>query len=147
MDADLEKVSRILKATKVIAVVGASTNVEKSACTVPRYMQEVGYRTIPVNPNAVGGTIMGERVYGQLTDVPDVVDMVQIFRPSDEAPEIVDMAIEIGAKYIWMQSGIVHEGAAEKAETAGLLVVMDVCARVCHRLLVNSGQLTLASKR
>ncbi len=146
MDIELEKVSRILNGTAVIAVVGASTNPEKSACTVTRYMQEVGYRIIPVNPNAVEGTILGERVYRQLGDVSEAVDMVQVFRPSEEVPAIVDSAIEMGAKFVWMQSGIVHEGAAAKAETAGLEVVMDVCARVCHRLLVNSGGMVVSER-
>lgn len=146
MDEDIQKISLILKTTKVIAVVGASTNPDKSACTVPQYLQEVGYRVIPVNPNAAGETILGERVYGKLTDVPDKVDMVQVFRPSEEVPALVDMAIEKGAEFVWMQIGIVHEGAAARAEAAGLLVIMDLCARVCHRMLVNSGQLTVVSE-
>jgi predicted CoA-binding protein len=122
-------------------VVGASTNPEKSAYTVPEYLQEQGYRIIPVNPNADGQTIFGERVYGELADVPDAVDMVQIFRPSQEALQIAEMAIEIGAKYLWMQSGIINKEAEASAESAGLLVIMDMCARVCHRLLSGQGEL------
>jgi predicted CoA-binding protein len=143
MEDELERVIQILTSTHVIAVVGASTNPDKSACTVPQYLQEVGYRVIPVNPNAAGETILDEEVYAQLTDVPDEIDMVQIFRPSEEVPEIVDVAIGIGAKYIWMQSGIEHAAAAARAESAGLLVVMDTCARVCHRMLVGQGLITI----
>lgn len=141
MEVELEKVKEILQNTEVIAVVGISRDPEKSACTVPKYLQRHGYRIIPVNPNAKGQTILGERVYGELTDVPDSIDMVQVFRPSEEAPGIAEEAIEIGAKYLWMQSGIVSGEAEEAAEAAGLMVVMDVCARVCHRLLKASGEL------
>lgn len=141
MEADLEKIKQILTETRVIAVVGASTNPEKSACTVPEYLQAQGYRIIPVNPNSNGQTILGERVYGELMDVPEQVDMVQIFRPSEEAPPIAEKAIEIGAKYLWMQSGIINEDGGKAAEAAGLLVVMDMCARVCHRLLTAQGEL------
>ena len=141
MEADFEKIKQILRGTEVIAVVGISRDPEKSACTVPKYLQAQGYRIIPVNPSADGRTILGERVYSELTDVPEAVDMVQIFRPSEEVPPIADAAVEIGAKYLWMQSGIVNDAAAETAESAGLLVVMDMCARVCHRLLSGQGEL------
>lgn len=141
MDPDLEKIKRILKETEVIAVVGVSTNPDKTACTVPRYLKRHGYRIIPVNPNAVGELILEEQVYGALTEIPDKVDMVQVFRPSEEAPAIAGDAVQIGAKFLWMQSGIVSEEAKEIAESAGLLVIMDMCARVCHRLLSGQGEL------
>lgn len=141
MDIDLEKITQILTETAVIAVVGISRDPDKSACSVPEYLQEQGYRIIPINPMAAGEEILGEEVYGSLGDVPVVVDMVQVFRPSEETPEIAEQAVGIGAKFLWMQSGIWNEEAKETAEAAGLLVVMDMCARVNHRLLRARGVL------
>jgi predicted CoA-binding protein len=141
MEEDLDKIMEILRNTRVIAVVGISRDPEKNACTVPEYLQEHGYRIIPVNPNAAEGTILEEEVYESLLEIPNTVDMVQVFRPSEELPPIADSAVQIGAKYLWMQSGISNEEAAKTAESAGLLVVMDMCARVCHRLLSGQGKL------
>jgi predicted CoA-binding protein len=141
MEAEREKIIKILRETKVVAVVGISRDPDKSACTVPEYLQAQGYRIIPVNPNADDQTILGERVHGSLLEVEEGIDMVQVFRPSEEVPAIVEEAIAVGADFLWMQSGIVNEQAAEMAEEAGLLVVMDMCARVNHRLLSAQGKL------
>jgi O-acetylhomoserine (thiol)-lyase len=141
MEADMNKIRQILKESRVIAVVGASTDPEKSAYTVPEYLQAQGYRVIPVNPNADGRKILGETVYPELKYVPDKVDMVQIFRPSEEVPAIAATAIEMGAKFLWMQTGISHSEAKETAESAGLLVVMDKCARINHKLLRGRGEI------
>ena len=117
----------ILKQYRTIAVVGLSANTEKPAHYVPRYLKDQGYRIIPVNPTAEG-EILGEKVYAGLREIPQPVDMVIIFRPSKDVPPIVDDAIAVGAKAVWMQEGIVHEAAAMKARQAGLTVVMDHCA-------------------
>jgi predicted CoA-binding protein len=98
-------------------------------------MQSNGYRIIPVNPNEA--EILGEKVYATLDEVPQPIDIVDIFRRSESVPEIVDAAIRIGAKGIWMQEGVVHEQAAEKARAAGLEVVMDRCILKEHRKLLS----------
>lgn len=133
---DREQIRHILEASKTIAVVGASHNEEKNAYTVPAYLQGQGYRVIPVNPTV--DEIWGEKAYASLSEVPELVDVVEIFRPSDQVPPIVDEAIAVGAKTIWMQVGVVNEAAAEKAREAGLNVVMDMCMRVTHRLLIGA---------
>lgn len=125
---------RILTEAKTIAVVGASKNPEKDAHRIPRYLQEHGYRIIPVNPTA--DVILGERAYKSLSEVREPYDVVDIFRPSEDVPPIVDEAIRGPAKVIWMQQGIRNEEAARKAEAAGKIVVQDACMMVAHRSLV-----------
>ena len=112
-----------LRESKTIAVVGLSPNPERDSHRVSRYMQQQGYRIIPVNPMAE--EVLGEKSYPDLTSVPEPIDMVDIFRRSELVAPVVDQAIEVGAKYIWMQDGVVDEASAAKAEKAGILVVMD----------------------
>jgi predicted CoA-binding protein len=116
---------------KTIAVVGCSTNPEKPANYVPKYLQESGYRIIPVNPFAE--EILGEKVYKSLEEVPDEIDTVLVFRPGEETPEVVKKAIGVGAKAIWLQEGIKSDEAAALAEGAGLLFVMDRCMLKVHK--------------
>lgn len=128
---------RILRSAKTIASVGLSANPAKVSHGVAEYLLSQGYRVIPVNPGT--DVILGQKTYADLAAIPERVDVVQIFRPSDDVPPIVDKAIQIGAKVVWMQQGIAHEGAAGKARAAGLEVVMDHCMRSEHRRLVAPG--------
>jgi len=125
----------ILQSTKTIASFGLSSNQEKESYWIVKYLQEQGYKIIPVNPTAT--EILGEKVYPDLESIPDKVDVVQVFRKPEDVPPVVDDAIKIGAKVVWMQEGIVHEGAAQKARDAGLQVVMDACMRATHRRLIG----------
>jgi uncharacterized protein len=119
--------------TATIAVVGASANPGKSAHTVPAYLQDVGFRILPVNPRAE--EVLGVQAYPRLEDVPAPVDVVEVFRPATEAPEIARSAVAIGAKTLWLQEGIVSEEAAAIARAGGLRVVMDRCMGATHRAL------------
>lgn len=119
--ADL--VDRQLKGSKSIAVVGLSPNPERDSYRVARYLQDVGYRIIPINPTVE--EVLGEKSYPDLKSVPVPIDMVDVFRRSELVPPVVDEAIQAGVKFIWMQDGVVHEEAAEKARAAGIPVVMD----------------------
>ncbi|MBI1823724.1 MAG: CoA-binding protein [Nitrospirae bacterium] len=131
-EVEFEKGRKIMDRYQTIAVVGLSRHPEKPSHYVPRFLQEQGYTLIGVNPFAKG-KILGVKVYDRLRDIPDQVEIVQIFRPSEEVPPIVDEAIAIGAKVIWIQEGIIHSGAARKAEQAGLPVVMDLCMMKAFR--------------
>ena len=124
----------ILLSAKTIASVGLSSNQEKESYWIVSYLKEQGYRIIPVNPTAT--EILGEKAYPDLSSIPDKVDVVQVFRKSEDVPPVVDEAIKIGAKVVWMQEGIVNEEAAQKARAAGLQVVMDACMRATHRRLM-----------
>ncbi len=128
----LKHIQKILNSTKTIAVVGMSNKPERAGYYVPAYLQEQGYRTIPVNP-FLHAPVLGETAYASLNEVPDPVDLVLIFQRSENVPPFVDQAIEMGAKAVWMQLGIEHQEAAEKARAAGLDVVMDACMLVEHR--------------
>ncbi|WP_308422442.1 CoA-binding protein [Aliidongia dinghuensis] len=140
----------ILRRTKTIAMVGASPNWNRPSYFVMKYLQAKGFRVIPVNPRAAGEEILGEPVVATLADVPVPVDMVDVFRASDAAPGIVEDAIKVGAKTVWMQIGVRHDAAAARAEAAGLDVVMNHCpkieySRLCGELGwsgVNTGILT-----
>jgi len=125
----------ILLSTKTIASVGLSSNPAKESFGIVQYLKDQGYRIIPVNPNAA--EIMGEKAYPDLSSIPDKVDVVQVFRKPEDVPPVVEEAIKIGAKVVWMQEGVVHEGAAQKARDAGLQVVMDACMRAMHRQLIG----------
>ena len=131
---------QILRDSKTIAVVGLSPNPERESHEVARYLQSQGYRIIPVNPQA--SEILGERSYADLADVPDQVDVVDIFRRPEHVPAIVETAIAKGIPAIWMQQGVINEEAAERARSAGLRVIMDRCTQVEHRRLLQqpSGQ-------
>jgi len=134
MNSDKE-MKEILQSAKNIASVGLSSSDEKESYWIVSYLKEQGYRIIPVNPKAT--EILGEKVYASLSDIPDQVDVVQVFRKSEDVPPVVDEAIKIGAKVVWMQEGIVNEAAAQKAHEAGLQVVMDACMRASHRRLIG----------
>jgi predicted CoA-binding protein len=120
----------ILESVRTIAVVGASPRRERPSHRVMAYLQRRGYRTIPVNPNAAGGTINGERCYASLAEVPEPVDMVDVFRRPEFAGGVVDEAITVGAKVVWMQLGVRDDAAAARAEDAGIEVVMNRCPAI-----------------
>lgn len=130
-----EQLIEIYRSTRTIAVVGASANPAKPAHTIPAYLQSQGYRIIPVSPG--GGEIFGERVVESLADITDPVDVVDVFRPPREVPEIARQAVKAGAKVLWLQAGIVSEEAAQIARAGGLDVVMDTCMGATHRRLVG----------
>ena len=130
--AGKNNIGQILESSKVIAVVGLSSRAWRPSYRVAEYMQSAGYRIIPVNPAET--EILGAKAYASLDDVPERIDVVNIFRRPEFVPSIVESAIRIGAKAVWMQEGIVHEEAARLAQAAGLLVVMDRCLMVEHRL-------------
>ncbi len=133
-----EEIKSLLKTYKTVAVVGLSRNPAKDSHRVARYLQSVGYRVIPVNPFA--DEILGEKCYKSLLDIPETIDVVDIFRPSEDVLPIVEEAIELKNKHgtpkvVWMQLGIVNEEAAKRARKAGLTVVMNRCMMVEHRRL------------
>jgi predicted CoA-binding protein len=126
----------LLRSAHTIAVVGLSNKRYRPSYGVTEYMQNAGYRIIPVNP--FEKEILGEKAYPELASVPERIDIVDIFRRSEFVPEIVETAIRVGARAVWMQEGVVHEEAAAKARAAGLEVVMDRCILKEHRrMLVN----------
>ena len=120
----------ILESVRTIAVVGASPRPERPSHRVMAYLQRRGYRTVPVNPNAAGDTINGERCYASLAEVPEPIDMVDVFRRPEAAGAAVDDAIAVGAKMVWMQLGVRDDAAAARAEAAGLMVVMNRCPAI-----------------
>ena len=117
----------ILQKTKTIAVVGASDKPSRAAYGVMQFLQEKNFRCIPVNPRLAGQTLLGEKVYPSLGEIPEPVDMVDLFVNSELAGPVTDEAIAIGAKAVWMQLGVINDAAAEKARNAGLQVVMNHC--------------------
>jgi len=122
---DPEVINRILDECKTIAVVGLSSNPLRPSYGVARYLQQHGYRIIPVNPNE--SEVLGAKAYANLADLPEKFDLVDIFRRSEEAGSHVDEAIRLGAKAIWLQEGVIDEAAVSRALDAGLMVVMDRC--------------------
>jgi predicted CoA-binding protein len=122
---EAERITDLLKSAKIIAVVGLTNTPTRPSYGVSHYMQSQGYRIIPVNPNITAWE--GEKAYASLLDVQEKIDIVNVFRRSDAVPEVVEQAIQIKAPAIWMQEGVVHEEAAEKAHQAGIFVVMDKC--------------------
>ena len=127
----LDAVSEILKTSKTIAVVGLSNNRLRPSYGVAQYMQAAGYRIIPVNPNHEG--VLGEKGYERLEDVPVKVDIVDVFRRPEFVPEVVESAIRIGARAVWMQEGVAHAEAARRAREAGLFVVENSCILKEHQ--------------
>lgn len=143
----------ILSGVRTIAMVGASANWNRPSYFAMKYLQQKGFRVIPVNPTAAGKTILGERVHASLDEIGERVDMVDVFRPAAEAPAIAEQAIRIGARVLWLQLGIRSDEAARAAEAAGLKVVMNRCPKIEYARLngelswngINSG--VLSSKR
>jgi uncharacterized protein len=125
-----DPVLEILKTSKTIAVVGLSSRRMRPSYGVAEYMQSAGYRIIPVNPNET--EVLGEKSYAKLEDVPERVDIVDIFRRSEYVPGIVESAIHIGARAVWMQEGVFHPAAAARAREAGLFVIEDSCILKAH---------------
>jgi uncharacterized protein len=131
-NTDINALRRILRQYKTLAVVGLSANWYRPSFFAAKYMQEHGYRVIPVNPSYAGQSIIGEKVYASLRDIPEKVDIVDCFRKSADIDPIVDEAIAIGAKVLWMQLGVMNEKAADRARQAGLEVVQDRCVKIEH---------------
>lgn len=130
-----QQIKDLLQNAHTIAVVGLSSSRFRASYGVSQYMQSAGYRIVPVNPNEK--EVLGEKSYARLEDVPEKIDVVDVFRRSEFVPEIVDAAIRIGARAIWMQDGVVDEAAAQRAREAGLFVVMDDCILREHRRLMR----------
>lgn len=124
-DVDLK---RLFETVRTIAVVGCSPKPERPGHYVAKYLQDLGYRIIPVNPGQT--EILGEKCYASLRDIPEPVDMVDCFRRAEDIPPVVEDAIAIGAKFVWMQLGIINEEAAQRAIDAGVEVVMDRCPKI-----------------
>ncbi len=129
----------ILKRVRRIAVVGMSANPARPSHGVARYLQGAGYQIVPVNPGLAGQTLLGETVYGHLADVPDAVDMVDVFRTSDAVPGIVQEALARwpGLDVIWLQLGVRHDAAAAAARAQGVTVVQDRCPKIDHQRLIG----------
>lgn len=120
-----DPIRALLETSRTIAVVGLSSSKMRPSHGVAEYLQRAGYKIIPVNPNET--EVLGERAVARLEDINEKVDIVDIFRRSEFVPEVVESAIAIGAKAVWMQEGVIHEAAAQRASAAGLEVVMDKC--------------------
>jgi predicted CoA-binding protein len=125
-----EDIAQLLRETRTIALVGASDNPARASFGVMKFLQDQGYRVIPVNPRITGEHVHGEFVWRELGQIGEPIDMVDIFRNSEDAAAAVDEAIAVGAKAVWMQLGVINDGAAAKAEAAGLKVVMDHCPKI-----------------
>ena len=130
-DADMIE---MLRAARTIAVVGLSSKRMRPSYGVAAYMQQHGYRIIPVNPAET--EVLGEKAYPTLGEVPEKIDIVDVFRRSEAVPEVVDEAVRLGISYLWLQEDVIHEIAAERARTAGIKVVMDRCILKEHRRLL-----------
>src|SRR5215831_11500368 len=128
-----DELKRLLVEAKTIAMVGASSNPDRPSNGIMRKLLHVGYRVIPVNPNET--TVLGEHAYASLSDVPEHIDIVDVFRRAEFTPAIADEAVKVGARALWLQSGVVNDDAAAKGEAGGLTVVMDACIGVMHALL------------
>jgi predicted CoA-binding protein len=134
---DIRTLEQIFKESRTVAVVGLSPRPHRDSYRVAAYLQAQGYRIIPVNPKA--WEILGERAYPTLTAIPEPVDIVDIFRRPEHVPAIVEEAVQMGARAVWMQVGIVHQAAAERARSQGLDVVMDRCTKTEHQGLARKG--------
>ena len=126
-----DQIGDLLKKSKTIAVVGLSSSPLRPSYGVAAYMQAQGYRIIPVNPTIKGA--LGEKAYASLSEVPEKIDVVDVFRRSEFVPEVVDEALKLKVSAIWLQEGVIHEQAAERARKAGVFVVMDLCILKEHR--------------
>lgn len=143
-ESEKNVIDEILASSRVIAVVGLSNHDWRPSYQVSAYMQGAGYRIIPVNPNET--EVLGAKAYARLEDVPERIDVVDVFRRSEFVPPVVESAIQVGAKTIWMQEGVIHDEAARRAREAGLRVVMDRCILKEHmRWKAEQKHLTSAS--
>ena len=124
------EIADLLNEVRTVALVGASDRPDRASYGVMKFLQDHGYRVMPVNPAITGETVHGEFVWRELSEIGEPIDMVDIFRRSEAAGEVVDAAIAAGAKAVWMQLGVVNEAAATRAEAAGLKVVMDRCPKI-----------------
>jgi uncharacterized protein len=131
MNLGVDCITEILKRYHTIGVVGLSSNPSRPSYGVSEYMQSAGYRIIPVNPNE--REVLGEKSYARLEDVPEKIEIVDIFRRPENVPRVVESAIKVQAKVVWMQLGIEHRQAAEKARSAGLIVVSNACMLIEHK--------------
>jgi len=130
-----DELRALLTTIKTIATVGMSNKLDRPAYFVPEYLSAQGYHVIPINPTV--GEIMGRRAYPDLLAASEKIDLVQIFRRAEDVPPIVEQALQIGARVVWMQEGIVNEAAAQTARAAGIIVVMNQCLMKTHRRLVG----------
>lgn len=128
-----DQLRQILTDAATIAMVGASANPDKASHGIMRKLQSVGYRVIPVNPRE--SEVLGEKSYASLTDIPERIDIVDVFRRAEDTPPIADDAVKVGAKVLWLQTGIANDEAAARAATGGLTVVMDACIGATHAML------------
>ena len=134
-DYDDKYIIEVLRDAKTVAMVGASANWNRPSFFAMKYMQQKGFRVIPVNPGVAGTEILGEMTVARLDEIEDPIDMVDIFRNSEAAGQITDDAIKAGAKIVWMQLGVRNDEAAKRAEDAGLRVVMNRCPKIEYRHL------------
>lgn len=130
-----ELIRTLLTKTRSIALVGASPKPQRPSHTVMAYLLAAGYSVYPVNPTCAGSEILGQRVYAQLADIPDPIDLVDVFREASAAPALVDEALAIGAKAFWLQLGLSSPQAREKAKSAGLPYIENLCIKIEHRQL------------
>jgi predicted CoA-binding protein len=130
-----QQIKELLKSARTIAVVGLSSTRFRASYGVSQYLQSAGYRIVPVNPNE--REVLGEKAYARLEDVPEKLDIVDVFRRSEFVAPVVEAAIRVGARAIWMQEGVADEAAAERARAAGLFVIMDSCILKEHRRLLR----------
>ena len=130
-NSSADPIADILRETRTIAVVGISANPARPSFTVAQYLQHAGYRIIPVNPNEQ--EVLGEKSFARLEDVPEKIDMVNVFRRAENVPPVADSAVKIGAKILWLQLGIENDAASERACAAGLKVIEDACLLVEHK--------------
>jgi predicted CoA-binding protein len=129
-DAELKN---LLTEARTIAMIGASSNPDKASYGIMQQLQKRGYHVIPINPRET--EVLGERAYASLADVKEPIDIVDVFRRAEDTPAIADEAVKVGAKALWLQTGIVSDDAAARAEAGGLLAVMDACIAATHALL------------
>ncbi len=133
MNPSNDELRKILTDASTIAMVGASGNPDKASHGIMRKLQSVGYRVIPVNPKEP--EVLGEKSYSSLSDIPERIDIVDVFRRPEDTPAIADEAVKVGAKVLWLQTGIVSDEAAARAAKGGLTVVMDACIGATHSML------------